>query len=141
MSTDLASLRTELQTLLDDSDGSLYPQSVLDSCLRQALAELQSVCPQTLSIAGLDSALESSLDGMAQLLLRFARLQAVNWRIQQRSETYDPVTRDQPLRQFYQQEQQALALALQQRRQHYLHNGTLPYALWPEIDETLDETE
>jgi hypothetical protein len=93
MNDNLAALIARLQVLLDDSDGSIWAETLLTECVRIALAEIQRVCPQSLSIAGLDEAVESNLDQdlqLSPLLLQLAQQHALLQRQVQRSESFHP---------------------------------------------------
>lgn len=93
MSDSLPTLITRLQVLLQDVEGEIWSEGLLEECMRSALVELQRVCPYPLKITGLDDALETTLDQelkLSPLLLQLAQQQALLQRQVERSETYHP---------------------------------------------------
>lgn len=131
----LLECRSRLRERLNDPEGNLWADPVLDEQIRAALAELQQVCPLELALAGLDGAETNVLDGMETLLLRRAACLALRQRLLVRSEVYHP---DPPEKGSWQdlltQEEAAVHLLLEQRRRWYLQRSDqLPYALWPEV--------
>ncbi len=93
MVLDLASMKVRLGALLNDPAGEIWPDIVLEECIRMGLRELQMVCPYPLTLSGLDEALVSNLDdevSMSPLLLRLSLVYAWQIRQQQRNETFHP---------------------------------------------------
>ena len=91
MAQNLDSFLEEARQWLNDADAILWPQAVLIDCLRQALAQVQRVCPLKCTIDGLDEAVATILeDGMGVLLIRLTRVFAWQYRLLQRSEQYHP---------------------------------------------------
>jgi hypothetical protein len=93
MSVNLTSLTARLQVLLDDPDEAIWSGTLLEECIRLAVAEVQRVCPYALTIAGMDDTLESNLDQdlrLSPLVLQLAQRQALRQRQVQRSERFHP---------------------------------------------------
>ena len=144
MDLNLDSFLTEMQQWLGDPDASIWPQEVLCNCLRQALAAVQRVCPLKLSIAGLDGALITVLaDGIPELLVRLARVQAWQVRLMQRSELFQPdAVKAVPAAALLDLETKQLRQDLENLRLSYLQcSTTLPYVIWPEDPAAADEAE
>jgi hypothetical protein len=142
MVLNLDSLLDEVRQWLNDSDAILWPQEVLIDSLRQALAQIQWVCPLKCTIAGLDEATATILgDGMAVLLIRLTRMFAWQYRLLQRSEQYHPDTaQPNSVTQLLNSEKADLQQALENIRLSYLQSSaTLPYVVWPE-DGSEEET-
>jgi hypothetical protein len=131
VSENLAALIVRLQMLLVDSDGSIWAETLLTECVRIALAEIQRVCPNSLSIAGLDEAAESNLDQdlqLSPLLLQLAQQHALLQRQVQRSESFHP----DPQKNIHQLTQpvqvQQLKDQLEQVRRYFLQRSlTTPF--------------
>ena len=105
---------------------------------------MQRVCPLKLSIAGLDDALITVLaDGMPELLIRLARVQAWQVRLMQRSELFQPdATQAIPAAALLDLETKQLRQDLENLRLSYLQrSSTLPYVIWPEDPTAADAAE
>jgi len=127
----LLELLTCLRWLVGDVSGELWDDSLLEGFITDALAQLNRVCPLTLQIAGLDGALETVLDGMADLLLRLARCLALRQRFYTRLDSFSPEQPD--LEKLLLAEERQLSDLLTQRRLVYLQRSTAqPYAVWDE---------
>ena len=101
MALDLASMKVRLGALLNDPAGDIWPDTVLEECIRLGLRELQMICPYALTLNGLDGALVSNLDdevSMSPLVLQLSLVYAWQIRQQQRNETFhpDPKTQVEP---------------------------------------------
>ena len=93
MALDLASMKVRLGALLNDPAGEIWPETVLEECIRLGLREMQMICPYELTLNGLDEALVSNLDdelSMSPLLLQLSLVYAWQIRQQQRNETFHP---------------------------------------------------
>ena len=93
MALDLETMKVRLGALLNDPAGEIWPDTVLEECIRLGLRELQMVCPYSLTLSGLDDALVSNLDEevpMSLLLVQLSLVYAWQIRQQQRNETFHP---------------------------------------------------
>ncbi len=132
----LNELLSQLHRWLRDEEGDLYGDDVLIVNLRLALAELQRICPLNLSVAGLDSALTTELDGMEDLLLRLTAWLCVQQRYRVRFDVYHPdQPQAQPIEGRWAEERELLEQMISQCRFLYLQRSTQPpYAIWAEED-------
>jgi hypothetical protein len=131
MSADLSGLIQRLQVLLHDVDEEIWSVALLQECVRGALRELQTVCPHTLLIAGLDEALETNLDleiSLSPLLLQLAQKLALLQRQVQRSETFHPDPNRQSQALVSTSKQQDYQGDLERVRLYFLQrSSTTPY--------------
>ena len=131
MSADLTSLSARLRTLLHDVDGDIWSQSLLEECLRSALCEIQTVCPTSLQVAGLDDALITNLDDellLSPLLLQIAQQQALLQRQIQRNESFHPDPTQQTSTLFAVSNRQDYQTSLELVRRYFLQrSSTSPY--------------
>jgi hypothetical protein len=81
MSADLDSLSARVSEYLQDATHLVYPQSAIAEGLRQALAGLSLALEQTLTLAGLDGAVSTTLpEGLESLAAQGAAAVAVTGR-------------------------------------------------------------
>lgn len=131
MSDGLIDLITRLQVLLQDGEGEIWSEGLLEECVRSAVGELQAVCPYTLQIAGLDGALETNIDQeikLSPLLLQLAQQQALVQRQVERSETFHPDPTKQANSMVQMLDRQSQRTALDLVRRYFLQRSTTsPY--------------
>lgn len=134
MSHTLDDLLQQTRSLLVDEDGNLWSTATLTECARLGLAALQTICPLKLSLAGMDEAEITLLDGgMPAVLLRLTAWYAWQIRRQQRQEIYHPDPPSHAVEgQWLLSEEKALQQELETLRRSYLQRSTqVPYAPWP----------
>ena len=131
MSDSLTTLITRLRVLLQDVDGDIWSQGLLEECIRSALAEIQTVCPYPLTLSGLDDALETTLDQeikLTPLLLQLAQQQALTQRQVERSETFHPDPTKQSTSMVQLLDRQGLREVMEKVRRYFLQRSTTsPY--------------
>ncbi|MDO9084826.1 MAG: hypothetical protein Q7U53_01355 [Anaerolineaceae bacterium] len=126
MSENLAALTARLRVLLNDPDSMIWTEFLLTECLQLGLAEIQAHCPYSLSIAGLDDAVESNLDQemrLSPLLLQLAQQHALQQRQVQRGETFHPDPQKNTTLQNQALLAQALKDQLEQVRRYFLQRS------------------
>jgi len=133
MAANLTVLTERLRVYLVDKGSLVWDDDLLHEAIRQALVDMQVVCPVSLTINGLDGALESTLDtGMETLLVRGAGGYAVEMRTIDRADSYELNQTGLEMAEWARKEKGLFWTDLERKRMVYLQNGAAPYTTLPD---------
>ena len=133
MTSTLTTLREMVEISLGDTTNLIWSTETLDQAIRAALAALSGVYGATVTLNGLDSAIETTLEAAdVQTLVLGATAYALTSRVAERFEEASPVredidalvkNRDQTLAQFQDQLEQV-------RLRKFQEAENAPYTAW-----------